>query len=104
MNFQGPRDLTPNAKHYQQVVSFLLDIQNRYPKIFEDLLQAPQFDYDVEIYRRKKSYARKYLLMLKNLVKQYERHGHPTINELKLYKSHMPTPIGMKGQKRVDYR
>jgi len=90
MNFQGPRDLTSNDKQYQQVVVFLLHIQNTYPEIFEALRQAPQFDYEVEICRRKKRWSRKYLLMLVNLVKQYARESHPTTNELKLHNSHVP--------------
>jgi hypothetical protein len=90
MNFQGPRDLTPDDKQYQKVVEFLLHIQNRYPNIFETLLQAPQFEYEVETCRHKKSWARKYLLMLNNLVKQHERESHPTFSELRLHKSHVP--------------
>jgi len=90
MNFQGPRDLTPNVNQYQQVVGYLLYIQNSYPEIFKALLQAPQFEYEVEICRHKRQWARKYLLTLKNLVKQYESESHPAFNELKLHKSHVP--------------
>lgn len=90
MNFQGPRDLTPDVKQYQQVVEYLLYIQNSYPQIFETLLKAPQFEYEVEICRHKRRWARRYLRTLKNLVKQYERESQPTINELNVHKSHVP--------------
>ena len=90
MNFQGPRDFTTDDKHYQQVVAFLLDIQNRYPEVFKTLLLAPQFEHEVEICRRKKRWARTYLLMLKNCVKQHEFESHPTIKKLKVHKSHVP--------------
>jgi hypothetical protein len=90
MNFQGPRDLTPDDKQYQKVVVFLLHIQNRYPEIYETLLQAPQFEYELEICRQNKSLARRYLLMLRDLVKQNERESQPAFSGLNLHKSHVP--------------
>jgi hypothetical protein len=93
MNFQGPRDITPDDKQYQRVVVVLLHIQNRYPEIYDILLQAPQFDYELEICRQNKSSARRYFLMLKDLVKQYEYESQPVFNELNLHKSHVPALI-----------
>jgi hypothetical protein len=90
MNFQGPRDLTPDDKQYQQVMVFLLYIQNSYSAIYETLLEAPQFEYELEKCRQNKSWARKYLLMLKNLVQQYERESLPAFDELELHKSQVP--------------
>jgi len=90
MNFQGPRDLTPNMKRYQKVTAFLLHIQNSYPIVFEMLLQTPQFEYEVEVCRYRKQWARKYLSMLKDLVKRYDSENHTTIYNLKLQKEHLP--------------
>jgi hypothetical protein len=90
MNFQGPRDLTPDNKQYQQVVVFLLYIQNSYSEIYETLLQAPQFEYELETCRQNKSWARRYLLVLKNLVRQYDRESLPPFDKLELHISHVP--------------
>src|SRR5687768_10621726 len=90
MNFQGARDLTPDDKHYQQVMVFLLHIQKSYSEVYETLLQAPQFEYELEICRQNKSWARRYLRMLKDLVKQYELESQPAFNESELHKYHVP--------------
>ena len=90
MNFQGPRDFTPNIKRYQKVMAFILHIQHSYPNLFEMLLQTPQFEYEVEVCRYRKQWARKYLFMLEDLVKQYESGNHTAINEFNLQKGHMP--------------
>jgi hypothetical protein len=90
MNFQGPKDFTPDIKRYQKVIAFLLYIQNSYPIVFEMLLQTPQFEYEVEACRYRKQWARQYLSTLKNLVKQYDIENHTTIYSLKHQKSHLP--------------
>jgi hypothetical protein len=69
---------------------FLLHVQNSYSEIYETLLESPQFEYELETCRQNKSWARKYLLMLKNLVQHYERESLPAFDEVEFHSSHMP--------------
>lgn len=103
MNFQGPRDFTPDTKRYQKVIAFLLYIQNSYPMVFEMLLQSPQFEYEVEVCRYRKQWARQYLAMLKNLVRQYDMEHHTTIYNLKLQKGHLPVLSDNIYQRNSNY-
>lgn len=79
MNFQGPRDFTPYIEQYQRIVTYLLYIRSNYPEIFETLLRAPQFEYEIEVCRFKRGRARRFLIMLRTLVKEYEYQRHAAI-------------------------
>lgn len=76
MNFQGPRDFSPYIEQYQRIVTYLLYIRSNYPEIFETLLLAPQFEYEIEVCRFKRGRARSFLIMLRTLVRNYERSKH----------------------------
>jgi hypothetical protein len=84
-------------------MAFLLHIQNNYPMVFEILLQTPQFEYEVEACRYRKQWARRYLVMLKNLVKQYDSENHTTIYNLKLQKGHLPALSNNVYQRHSNY-
>ncbi|MBA4053740.1 MAG: hypothetical protein C0490_03425 [Marivirga sp.] len=72
MNFQAKRDYSNYKNQYQKVVSYLLDIQVHYPDLYEVLLRAPQFEYEVEACRYRKRFARRYLSGLVNRVKTHQ--------------------------------
>lgn len=95
MNFQGPRDFTPYIKQYRRIVTYLLYIRSSYPDVFETLLRAPQFEYEVEACRFKRGRARTFLIMLRTLVKEYERAEHPVVEGLGLQEDHV-TVLGWR--------
>jgi hypothetical protein len=72
MNFQGSRDDVPAKKQYREVLSYLLQIQTRFPHIYKRLEKVPQFEYEVEIYRTNTLAARHYLSVLNSLVEGFD--------------------------------
>lgn len=90
MNFQGPRDFTPYIEQYQRIVTYLLYIRSNYPEIFETLLLAPQFEYEIEVCRFNRGRARSFLIMLRTLVRNYERKRHAVNEWPQLQEDRMP--------------
>lgn len=82
MNFQGQRDLKSGNRRYQRVIVFILYIQEHYPDIIEALRRVPQFEYELEVCRHKRQWAKKYLSMLKGLVRQHESGNLVIVNDV----------------------
>jgi hypothetical protein len=71
-NYQGERDYTSHNKQYHEVVAYLVNIENQYPDLYKKLAQIPQFEYDIEICRKKEICACQYMSVLEVLVQEYQ--------------------------------
>jgi hypothetical protein len=89
MNFQGQKDLTSGNRRYQRVIVFILHIQQHYPDILEALRRAPQFEYELEVCRYKRQWAKKYLSMLKSLVREHESGNLVVVNDVLPQAAHL---------------
>lgn len=91
INYQGERDYTPANNQYQRLIAYLVYIENRFPALYRSLDQIPQFEYDIEICRKKKSSAYQYLSVLKVLVHEYQCGDCPDMEKLHLWRESIPS-------------
>lgn len=90
-NYQGERDYTSHNKQYHEVVAYLVNIENQYPDLYKKLAQIPQFEYDIEICRKKEMCACQYMSVLEVLVQEYQSGYSPDMEKLDLWRVSVPS-------------
>lgn len=90
-NYQGERDYTHSNTQYQRLVAYLVDIENHFPDLYRMLDTIPQFEYDIEICRRKKSFAYQYLSVLEALVQEYQYEDSLGMAKLNIWRATIPS-------------
>ena len=91
INYQGERDFTPYNKQYQRLIAYLVNIENHFPDLYRMLDQIPQFEYDIELCRKKKSFAHQYLSVLEVVVQEYQYEDSPGLEKLNLWRASIPS-------------
>ena len=90
-NYQGERDFTLYHEHYQRVVDYLVSINNQYPDLYRMLAEVPQFEYDIEICRKRETCACQYISILEVLVQEYQYDGVPDMEKIHLWRATVPS-------------
>lgn len=69
MTFKGVRDNTRYIRRYQNIIGYLIDIQDNYPSIYRMLDQAPQFEHEADLCRKRLQWAGHFLSILEGTVR-----------------------------------
>lgn len=71
MNFQGEKDCTAVQNQYINLINYMFNLHDHYPSLYQRLAEGPQFEYEIEGFRKLNHGSRIYLAALRSVIYRY---------------------------------